>query len=515
MYSNGFYVCVATKATRLQVKRVLLLFLSSVLFFSCCCFGVCVCCVSTEHTPLTPHPTHTHKTESHHHHTSSGFKLEIGFRIQLDPRDHHHHQTQNKLPARCHTPHTPTLPTFARLSACCCLLPAAAPCCCWTLDSHFFLPFPSSKFPSNMRFLFATLFSVAAVVLSSASVSLSKAYQHVFNCTRSVQKLTIPRGVSHIDVKLVGGGGGSDSGNNGNGLANGGLAGVLNATIAVVGGGTYYIYVGSKGASLIQPATAAAQGGYNGGGAGSYGHGDGRWSGGAGGGATDIRTDAFSLESRIAVAGGAGGSDGDCYNTGVGGSGAGFGALGAEGGPGANLCEGAGGGGGGTSQKGGNGGSVFGDNSNGGTFGFGGNAGPSGGGGGGGYYGGGAGCGGSGGGGSSFCNATLCSSASYNVHPVAGDGFAIISYSFTPTSTPSAAPTFTTKPTTSAPTFTKRPSTPPPTTSKTNNRPQTSRSRNLRPHSSSLSGAHRATKHGRTNGGVNIDVGVDVNVNIK
>ena len=68
--------------------------------------------------------------------------------------------------------------------------------------------------------------AVLAAMLSSISVGLSQVYQHVFNCTTSVQELTIPHGVTHIDVKLVGGGGGADSGNNGNGFTNGGPAGV-------------------------------------------------------------------------------------------------------------------------------------------------------------------------------------------------------------------------------------------------------------------------------------------------
>lgn len=70
-----------------------------------------------------------------------------------------------------------------------------------------------------------------------------------------------------------------------------------------------YVFVGGKSENGLHPSTRDAKGGYNGGGdAPSDKVGSNNDSGGAGGGATDIRIGDVDLDSRVIVAGGAGGT---------------------------------------------------------------------------------------------------------------------------------------------------------------------------------------------------------------
>jgi Glycine rich protein len=98
---------------------------------------------------------------------------------------------------------------------------------------------------------------------------------------------TVPTGVSKVLVNATGAQGGTyQSG----GL--GGLGGWVQASLSVTAGQTLYVFVG--GDTVVGAS-------YNGGGAG------GRFGGGAGAGATDIRTISSDLKSRLIVAGGGGG----------------------------------------------------------------------------------------------------------------------------------------------------------------------------------------------------------------
>lgn len=200
-----------------------------------------------------------------------------------------------------------------------------------------------------------------------------------FDYTGAVQEYVVPKGVKKLAVDCVGGGSNS-------------CGGRVECVLKVKSGQMLYIYVGQA-----SPANAA---GWNGGGN----YGTARYDGAYGGaGASDIRTTIDELNSRVVVAGGAGGA---AQNGAAGGVGGGLvGGTGAAG----TLAGGTGG-----SQTAG------GDGNNPGSFGQGGNGVGGGrrsnGGGGGGWYGGGAGYqsgsngtwGGSGGGGSSYTHPELC-----------------------------------------------------------------------------------------------------------
>jgi hypothetical protein len=226
-----------------------------------------------------------------------------------------------------------------------------------------------------------------------------------FAFTGAAQTFVVPAGVTQITIEAFGAQGGSGSGIAPGVGGAGGLGGRIQATIAVVPGSTYQVNVGGQGG------TAATHPG-------------------GGGGASDIRTGANTLNDRVVVAGaGGGGAGASPGGSPVGGAGgAGGGPIGAVGGT--SSTNGIGGDGGtqfagglpsggsnagqaGTLGQGGNGCcALFGGA---GGFNGGGQAGPvfTGGPGGGGYYGGGGGsdpgngsAGGGGGGGSSFAIVT-------------------------------------------------------------------------------------------------------------
>lgn len=179
-----------------------------------------------------------------------------------------------------------------------------------------------------------------------------------FFFTGSMQTYVVPADVATVVVDAKGAQGGSAG-------YQGGKGGHITATIPVYQGQVLYVYVGGMGRS----GSSVNGNGFNGGGsaASTWGY---NW--GGGGGASDVRTSPYDLQSRFVVAGGGGGAGG------YGGGGAGGGVVG---GSGSGWC-------GITSL----GGSYFkgGDGSGGGQaggLGFGGGAIYDGGGGGGGYYG--------------------------------------------------------------------------------------------------------------------------------
>lgn len=228
-----------------------------------------------------------------------------------------------------------------------------------------------------------------------------------------------PAGIRSMSFEVLGAQGGRS----------GGLGGRVTGTFSTVPT-SMSIYVGGAGKQ-----GASTTGGYNGGGSAGGSRGD----EGSGGGATDIRLTS-ALDDRIVVAGGGGGTGGW-----VGSAGAPGGALIAATGSGTSPA----GGGGGTQLAGGSGGmgsaaasGTAGVKGTGGTGGIGGAGG--GGGGGGGYFGGGGGGGdgitsgtdgAGGGGGSSFASANYTKSVAHSAGFRAGNGRAVITYSYAPSVT--------------------------------------------------------------------------------
>jgi hypothetical protein len=120
--------------------------------------------------------------------------------------------------------------------------------------------------------------------------------RQIFNYTGSYQTFSVPLGVSYLAIEMFGAKGGCEASGGGNG------ARVRSNSLAVTPQSPIYIYIGGMGLSYNGVASKTS-GGFNGGGNGTY-------FGSGGGGASDIRTIAGALTSRIAVAGGGGG----CYS---------------------------------------------------------------------------------------------------------------------------------------------------------------------------------------------------------
>jgi len=237
-------------------------------------------------------------------------------------------------------------------------------------------------------------------VLAAAPAAQAAPVTRTFTYTGDVQTLRLPEGVGTISVLADGAAGGD-----GLGLGAGGLGGRVSAQLKVPDGGLLYVMVGGRG--LMGVGAQTTVGGFNGGGTGNNG-------GGSGGGASDVRLGwpgaPDSLNSRLIVASGGGGSAGgvpDFLPIPAGGIG-GAGATPDAGGDG--IGSAASGGHGGTATAGGAAGTGVGIPKTPGTFGTGGNGGGHAGGGGGGWYGGGGGSNenpqaGGGGAGSSFVTA--------------------------------------------------------------------------------------------------------------
>jgi hypothetical protein len=238
---------------------------------------------------------------------------------------------------------------------------------------------------------------LCAVVFALISAGPAQATTTVFKFTGGEQTFKVPGGVTSIEVRAIGGHGGST----GEGAIKGGAAAEVSGSILVTPGATLYIEVGGAG----QDEGDGGGGGFNGGASG----------GGGGGGASDIRTapgPSLIPDTRLVVAAGGGGA-GASGPSGAGGTGGDAGKQGGAselysgGEPGGESAGGAGAEGcevGGTGEEGHRG--------SGGAGGYSGVASGPGGGGGGGRYGGGGGggsCefGSSGGGGGSSLLPTL------------------------------------------------------------------------------------------------------------
>ncbi|MEU8319494.1 DUF11 domain-containing protein [Nonomuraea sp. NPDC048881] len=230
--------------------------------------------------------------------------------------------------------------------------------------------------------------ALAAGGLAAVAPAAQAATTVTFSYTGGPQTFTVPDGVTSIEVDAFGAQGQAGPGETPGGA--GGLGGEVKATLAVTPGQELQIIVGGTG-------------GYGGGGPGGKGGNIfGYLDGGAGGGASDVRTGpGYGLDDRVLVAGGGGGG-GNYTRVAAGAGGDGGGAAGT---PGGSSSLGSNPGGGGTSSAGGSGGAgsygadagadgTAGTGGAGGAEVPGGPSGAGGGGGGGGWYGGGGGGGG-------------------------------------------------------------------------------------------------------------------------
>lgn len=277
------------------------------------------------------------------------------------------------------------------------------------------------------------------------------------NYTGAEQSFVVPAGVTSLRIVAVGGRGGPGTGAPG---------AVVTADIPVVPGTTLYVHVGG---------TGGFGGGFNGGAPGGFN------GAGGGGGASDVRTCTVeanlpntcnlatfgtSADPRLVVAGGGGGLSASNNPGGQGGT--------PNGGAGTGSFTGGQGGGGGTLTSGGSGGAGapppnfggFGGGSGApgvaGAGGAGGGGSFTAGGGGGGYFGGGGGGGGNGmligggamsgggGGGSSFAIANA-TNVSFRIDPAATPS---VTFTYTPSTTPTSTSTTVPTTTTTAPTTT-------------------------------------------------------------
>jgi hypothetical protein len=113
----------------------------------------------------------------------------------------------------------------------------------------------------------------------------------------------IPTGVNYIYVDVIGASGGFHV--HGSGYSNGiGRGGRVQAYLNVTGISVMYIYVGGRGHPTGDVIITSGEGGWNGGGNGSFCS----QNSGGGGGASDIRINGQALTDRIVVAGGGGGN---------------------------------------------------------------------------------------------------------------------------------------------------------------------------------------------------------------
>ena len=266
----------------------------------------------------------------------------------------------------------------------------------------------------KLRSLLALIFcsSIAfAAVPAQAEECPDDICELVFEYTGSAEYFTVPDVAKNVSFEISGAAG-----------ARGGLGGRVAGQFIDPPAG-FWVFVGGEGVI-----SAAAPGGYNGGGQ----AGGSRGNEGSGGGASDIRF-GTNLNERIVVAGGGGG---------------GGGLAGAAGGAGGNLIaekggsgQASGGGGGRETSGGSAGASNGGSSAQPGGFGVGGNGGSSwnagGGGGGGGWFGGGGGgadddtcCAdaGGGGGGSSYADTSLVTNISHQAGVQSSSGRVIIRY---------------------------------------------------------------------------------------
>ena len=312
------------------------------------------------------------------------------------------------------------------------------------------------KLKNSLCIVISALFIISSLIFISPTASFAVSNNPTPVCASGTCTITfaysgdyyswtVPAGVTTLTVDVRGARGGNGilpTCSNASVGSYGGLGGKVTGVLSVTSGSSLFIYVGGKGEDGI---TSRNSGGFNGGGGAGYYGGNpvtGPCYPGTGGGASDIRTTAGTLSSRLIVAGGGGGAGG--FTPGSGGAG---GVT--TGGSGTCTNYPTGNGGGGTPTAGGTAGSVCAGASAGslGVGGYGRGCSHGGGGGGGGYYGGGGGLVEPGGGGSSFANASYATSIVHTQGAQNGDGQILVSYSSAPDTT---APTFTSSSTFSA-----------------------------------------------------------------
>jgi len=160
-------------------------------------------------------------------------------------------------------------------------------------------------------FLFVALLCVfSTTTCRGANLPLPYAASTAFKYTGDVQKYVVPPGTTSIQIDACGAASGGEVGTSGTPsfvTANGGY---IRTKLSVSAGSTLYIYVGGSSA-VSASSSSPAKGGYNGGGIAFITNGE-NLGKSVGGGATDVRTEnggqwgEASLDSRLAVAGGAG-----------------------------------------------------------------------------------------------------------------------------------------------------------------------------------------------------------------
>ncbi len=142
--------------------------------------------------------------------------------------------------------------------------------------------------------------ALATTVPALAAGNALAASPTTFNHTGAEQTYVVPKNVRSLDVTAVGAPGGFSYFLSG--TTPGGRGGIVNATLPVTPGQKLHVFVGGTGA-VWTSVSGIHPGGFNGGGASADIH-----FSASGGGATDIRTAAGDLNSRLVVAGGGGGA---------------------------------------------------------------------------------------------------------------------------------------------------------------------------------------------------------------
>ncbi|MBV1856573.1 choice-of-anchor P family protein [Catellatospora tritici] len=167
---------------------------------------------------------------------------------------------------------------------------------------------------AGLAVLIGVAATLAGLVTTQAPAFADHSVSTTFTATGGEQSWPVPAGVSGVHVELVGARGGDGAGG-----GNGGRPGRrVSADLAIPSGVTrLWVEVGQPG--------DGAQPGFGGGGSGGSGS---PYRGGAGGGASDLRTCSLgspcdSLGSRLLVAAGGGGGAGRCFAIGCGASGSG------------------------------------------------------------------------------------------------------------------------------------------------------------------------------------------------
>lgn len=178
---------------------------------------------------------------------------------------------------------------------------------------------PRENLTARLRWAASLAVSVVAAGTSVALPGTASAAPATATCTASPtgtmtcsygftgtpETFTVPAGVTTLTVTAIGAAGGAST--TAGGTAPGGRGDQVTGDIASTPGSTLTVVVGGPGLlGQLNPPDFSMPGGYNGGG---YTRGSNAGaSGGSGGGASDVRTVAGDLTSRVVVAGGGGGA---------------------------------------------------------------------------------------------------------------------------------------------------------------------------------------------------------------